>query len=71
MPTPESCSSPDCDRPARMAIRTTRPQRDNVVVTVWTDSHADKVPAKAPRYCREHGADMLADFVRVLVDGDD
>lgn len=64
------CHTEKCQRPARMAVRTRRPQRDNVIVTVWTDDRAAAVPNQAEKYCREHGMQLLSSLMTTLVDSD-
>ena len=66
----EICSERDCTKPARMAMQTLCPTRDNVYLKVWTDERADGVPAKAPRYCKAHGVAATTALLEVLVDGD-
>lgn len=59
------CCASGCARAARMAIRTTRPTRAKLTTTVWWDDRT--APVQAARYCRVHGAALLADFSLVLV----
>lgn len=65
------CTERGCSRPPRMAVSTTRPQRDSVVVAIWTDDRAAKVPQKSPRYCQKHGALLVDNLLSLLVGGDD
>lgn len=58
-----------CPRPARAAIRTTRPTRADVRVTVYTDNRV--APKTASRYCHQHAQWLLRDLLGALVDGDD
>lgn len=67
----ETCKNQGCERPARMAIRTRRPQRDNVIVTVWTDDRAAAVPLTADKHCYQHGLELLQGLYRTLVNVDD
>lgn len=64
-----ACSDRDCQREALMAIRTTRPTRAELKSTVWYEESA--APKAAERFCREHGAELIANLVCVLVPPDD
>lgn len=71
MDTPSpTCAARGCDKPARMAIRTTRPH-GNLVTAVYFDNRAEKVPKVAIRYCKACGSGVLADLCAVMVDADD
>lgn len=63
------CTSPGCERPARAAVRTTRPKRDDLRVLLYADDRT--APKTAQRYCHEHTAQLMADLVTALVDVDD
>lgn len=65
----EPCSVEDCQRDARCGIRTTRPSRADVRVTLYTDNRV--APKTAQRYCHRHGLQVLADLVAALIDRDD
>lgn len=73
MATPEPCYREGCTKAARMAVRTRRPTRENVYITVWTDERAKGVPQPklADRFCKEHGLDLLEQLLAVLVDMDE
>lgn len=62
------CFYEGCGRPTRAAIRTTRPSRADMRVTLYTDDRT--APGTATGYCREHVLAMLHDLAEVLVDGD-
>jgi hypothetical protein len=64
----ETCSTKGCDREARCAVRTTRPTRADVRVTLYTDNRV--APKTACRHCQEHGLELLVGLAKVLVDGD-
>lgn len=63
------CGTSGCKRPARMAISTSRPSRENVWSRVWYDDRT--APASASRYCRTHGIEVLTQLAQALVDEDD
>lgn len=65
----EICITKDCGKPARCAIRTTRPSRPDIRVTIYTDNrHA---PKSASRYCQGCAIPLASGLVQALVDGDD
>lgn len=64
-----TCTDKDCERPARCAIRTTRPTRGDIRVTLYADDRT--APKTSPRYCHEHGVALVTGLARTLVDGDD
>jgi len=64
-----TCEERGCDKPARLAIRTTRPTRANLKSTIYYDERV--APKTASRYCNEHGTHLAAELVRTLADGDD
>lgn len=65
-----TCDDRQCERPARMAIKTARPTRAKMTSTIhWDDRTA---PEKGyMRYCKEHGKALLASLADVLIDIDD
>ena len=63
------CESSGCTRDARMALRTTRPKRDNVQTVVYSDNRS--APKVAMRHCKTHGMETMRQLMDVLVDGDD
>ncbi len=63
------CSDKECERPARCAIRTTRPSRADIRVTLYADDRT--APKTALRYCHEHGVSTITALTRTVVDGDD
>lgn len=66
-----ACATRDCTREARGAIRTTRPQRENVYTRVWWDDRAKAVPKSAERLCKQHMLQTLAQIGDVLLDLDE
>lgn len=68
-PDPKRCGTPDCPRPPRAAVRTTRPSRADVRVTLYTDDRA--APATASRYCHQCVRALVGSLVDTLVDLDD
>jgi hypothetical protein len=62
------CAIDECERPARMAISTTRPKRDDLRSTVFYDDRV--APKKATRYCRTHGLEVIVGTLEI-VDRDD
>lgn len=61
--TAPTCSQ--CGDASRMAIRTTRPNRDTLKSTVYWDDRT--APKSATRYCASHGEQCLIELTRVLV----
>lgn len=66
---PARCTATGCDRPARLAVRTTRPSRDDLRTTIYYDDRT--APRTAQRYCRQHGGETLAALVITLTDADE
>lgn len=63
------CEAQGCTLDARMAIRTTRPTRENVQNVVYSDNRS--APKMAMRYCKAHGIETIRRVLEMLVDGDD
>lgn len=61
-----TCTDRGCDREATIALRTDRPQRDNLKTTIFWDCRAEKVPKKAEPYCTEHGLAIINELAQVL-----
>jgi hypothetical protein len=51
-----------------MAVRTTRPTRGDLRVTVYADDRT--APKTAPRYCKSHGLETVAELLSVTVGAD-
>lgn len=70
---PDTCSNyvggKPCQRPARMAVRTTRPSRDDVRIAVFADDRV--APMSAMRYCKACGLAVLAELATIVVDSDE
>lgn len=64
-----TCSVEECKRPARCAIRTTRPKRGDLRVTLYADDRV--APKTALRYCHEHGVAVTTALARTVVEGDE
>lgn len=56
----EACQSSGCRMQARVAIRTTRPQRDKLIHTLHMDNRT--APKAATRYCATHATRIMADL---------
>jgi hypothetical protein len=52
-----------------MALRTTRPSRDDLRTVVFYDDRT--APRTALRYCAEHGLKTIKALLNVLVDAND
>jgi hypothetical protein len=65
----ETITCHECSRPARAAIRTTRPSRAGLRVTLYPDDRS--APGPATRYCHEHAVQLMHDLTATLVDGDE
>lgn len=65
----EKCSDVQCSRPGRMALRTTRPSREDLRTTIFYDDRV--APKSAQTYCREHGTELLVSLVDTLVPEDE
>lgn len=63
------CFDPRCEREARMAVRTTRPSREDLRVTSYADDRS--APKAATRYCKEHGMATVRELLTVVVDSDE
>lgn len=59
----------ECPRPARAAIRVTRPKRSDLRITLYADDRV--APTTAIRYCREHTLGTLIQLAETVVDLDD
>ena len=64
----EKCHASGCDKPARMAIITNRPTREDLYSKVFYDNRDPKVPKKALHYCKKHGVATIAELAAVLTD---
>lgn len=62
------CSDAGCGKEARMALRTTRPTRDDLRTVIFYDDRT--APSTALRYCADHGLKVVEQLMSVLVDGD-
>jgi hypothetical protein len=65
----EQCTERGCTKQARVAIATARTKRDDLKSTIHYDNRT--APKKAARYCREHGASLAAELIRMVADGDE
>lgn len=63
----KKCSNSACDKPARVAIKTSRPKRELIKTTVWWDERVD-VPKSAQLHCKEHGIATLNGLAMTLID---
>lgn len=63
------CSESGCTRDARMALRTTRPTREDLRTVVFYDDRT--APRTALPYCAEHGLKTVEALLGVLVASDD
>lgn len=52
-----------------MAVRTTRPSREDLRVTSYADDRS--APKAATRYCKEHGMATVRELLTVVVDSDE
>lgn len=66
---PTQCATEGCRREPRCAVRTTRPGRGDMRVTLHADDRT--APASATRYCQRCARSLLADLVTALVAADD
>lgn len=64
-----TCSHSGCERQARMAVRTTRPSREDLRVTIYCDDRS--APKTAQRYCKRCGQATVRDVLNVVVDSDE
>lgn len=63
------CHDLHCVKPARMALRVTRPTRENVMLTMWSDERsAPRTTRNVTLYCKEHGIETVNTLLGVLVD---
>lgn len=62
------CSEGGCTKDARLALRTTRPTREDLRTTIFYDDRS--APNTAMRYCAEHGLKVVQELLSVLVDVD-
>lgn len=62
------CTHPGCTKPARMAVRTTRPTREDLRSMIHFDDRA--APKTAQRYCKQHGTAVIAELIKALVSED-
>lgn len=65
----ETTKAGACGKPARCAISTTRPTRANLKSTIYYDDR--EAPAKATRYCHEHGVETVTALAKAMIDGDE
>jgi hypothetical protein len=65
---PATCATAGCLREARMALLTSRRQRDTLKTTVWYDDRT--APKAAARHCKAHGAELVAALTASLVADD-
>jgi hypothetical protein len=63
------CHHPACNRPTRMAVRTTRPHRDTLKSTIFYDDRT--APQTSDGYCRMHGAELITHLITTLVAADE
>jgi hypothetical protein len=61
-----TCQSRNCEREAMVALRTTRPQRDNVMTVIYWEDRAEKVPKKAEHLCTECALHTINELAKVL-----
>lgn len=59
------CTHDPCNKPGRLALRTTRPTREDLRTMIYFDDRT--APKTAQPYCREHGAALVADLIQTLV----
>lgn len=59
-----TCTSPGCDFPASVAVRTTRPSPADIRSTVYYTPEV--APRTAQRYCRSCAEHLLAELVTLL-----
>lgn len=55
----------ECGKPARMAVKTRRTRNDDVVSDVYYDDQ--EAPAKALRYCKACGVNLVTQLAKALV----
>lgn len=65
---PRECAASDCDREARCAILTKRPNRESVVSSIYFDDRT--APRSALPYCKAHGTEIINGSISLLVDND-
>lgn len=58
------CNLPYCSQPARIGIRTRRPTRDNLNITVYLNGRV--APKDAVAYCKRHGMDVIEGVYRLV-----
>lgn len=68
---PQPCANAKhgCSREARMAVRTTRPHRDNIRITIFADNRT--APLTATPYCHDCGASLVQSLLATVVDADE
>lgn len=59
-----NCKTEGCNRPATVALRTTRPTRGDLRTTIYFDERT--APKAATRYCTPHGAGLAAELITSL-----
>lgn len=65
---PRECQAQDCDKEARCAIRTLRPNRGTLYSAFYFDDRT--APRSASPYCKAHGIEVMSGSMGMLVDGD-
>lgn len=60
------CQHSGCDKPARVAIKTTRPTRENLNTKVWWDERV--APKSAQFFCKQDGVAALTSLANTLID---
>lgn len=64
-----ACFTPSCEREARMAVRATRPTREDLRVTAYADNRS--APKAATSYCKACGQQTVRELLDVVVDADE
>jgi len=64
----EQCSDSKCQKPARAAVKVTRPSRGDVRIAIYTDDRY--APKTATRTCNEHTIDSVKSLMLILIDID-
>lgn len=64
----QTCQWQNCERDPRMAVSVDRPNRGNLKMTTYFDDRS--APARAQRFCKQHGIEFQAESCTVLVEGD-
>lgn len=66
MPDEKMCSDHGCFKPARVAVRTTRPSRPDLQTRIYWDERV--APKTASLYCKEHGTALMVSLCNTLID---